>query len=80
MTTEHEPVFDAAEFTRMGRDIFCQRCVRMLRDKGGDKKYSVEGNSKVAGERHNMESGALIRECYKNTKINADIRAVWRTG
>lgn len=25
VTTEHEPVFDAAEFTRMGRDIFCQR-------------------------------------------------------
>lgn len=27
VTTEHEPVFDAAEFTRMGRDIFCQRWV-----------------------------------------------------
>lgn len=27
MTTEHEPVFDAAEFTRLGRDIFCQRQV-----------------------------------------------------
>ncbi|CAM9481082.1 unnamed protein product, partial [Choristocarpus tenellus] len=25
VTTEYEPVFDAAEFTRMGRDIFCQR-------------------------------------------------------
>lgn len=25
VTTEHEPVFDAAEFTRMGRDIFVQR-------------------------------------------------------
>jgi len=24
-TTEFEPVFDAAEFTRIGRDIFCQR-------------------------------------------------------
>ncbi|CAM9120843.1 unnamed protein product [Chrysoparadoxa australica] len=25
VTTEHEPVFDAAEFTRIGKDIFCQR-------------------------------------------------------
>lgn len=25
VTTEYEPVFDAAEFTRMGRDIFVQR-------------------------------------------------------
>ncbi|CAM9769053.1 unnamed protein product, partial [Sphacelaria rigidula] len=25
VTTEYEPVFDAAEFTRLGKDIFCQR-------------------------------------------------------
>ena len=25
VTTEFEPVFDAAEFTRIGKDIFCQR-------------------------------------------------------
>jgi glycine amidinotransferase len=25
VVTEYEPVFDAAEFTRMGRDIFCQQ-------------------------------------------------------
>ena len=25
VTTEHEPCFDAADFTRAGRDIFAQR-------------------------------------------------------
>lgn len=30
VTTEYEPVFDAAEFTRLGKDIFCQRSVMAM--------------------------------------------------
>jgi glycine amidinotransferase len=44
MTSEYEPLFDAADFVRCGRDIFCQRGARTNR-------FGIEWLSRHLGER-----------------------------